>query len=383
MSPRSILVGLLVLLAAGALAWQVAVRNGTAATTKGAKGGPPLVPVLAAEAARQTVAVRISTIGTVQAEATVAVKSRIEGHLLEARFREGQAVRKDDLLFRIDPRPIEAQLRQAEANVARDRANLERAAADLKRSEDLTRRGIAPQQKLDEAKAAVAALEATLKADQAAAEFARLHLGYTDIPAPIDGRTGSLLVHPGNLVKANDVALVVINQTRPIQVAFAVPERHLNEITARLARTPLAVTATVPETAGPPAGGEVVFVNNAVDPATGTIQVKARFANEDERLVPGQFVNVALTLREIPDAVVVPAPAIQVGQKGPFVFVIGDDRAAQMRPVRLGPLVDGLQVVQEGVSPGERVVTDGHVRLFPGARVEVRAPRGPAAGPPG
>lgn len=360
---------------AGAVAAAVAgagyaLAPGSPAGAQNAKSARPPAPVVIAEASRRTVPVRLSTIGTAQARSTVSIKSRVDGQLLEAHFQEGQTVRQGDLLFRIDPRPFAAQLRQAEANLARDRAQLERVRADLKRYGELAEKGYSSRQKYEEALATANALDATIRADAAAVDFAKLQLDYTSIHSPITGRTGSLLVNPGNLVKANDTTpLVVIVETQPIYVSFALPEVHLGEIKRRMAAGKLTVEVSAPQDTAPPATGEVFFVNNAVDVATGTIGLKAVLENKDERLTPGQFVNVNVTMSTLPDAVVVPSQAIQTGQKGTFVFVVKPDSTVELRPVTTGVAVDGVTVVQEGLAAGEKVVTEGQLRLAPGVKV--------------
>jgi multidrug efflux system membrane fusion protein len=360
---------------AGAVAAAVAgagyaLAPGSPAGAKNAKGARPPAPVVVAEASRRTVPVRLSTIGTAQARSTVSIKSRVDGQLLEAHFQEGQTVRQGDLLFRIDPRPFAAQLRQAEANLARDRAQLERVRADLKRYGELAEKGYSSRQKYEEALATANALDATIRADAAAVDFAKLQLDYTSIHSPITGRTGSLLVNPGNLVKANDIAaLVVIVETQPIYVSFALPEVHLSEIKRRMAADKLTVEVSAPQDTAPPATGEVFFVNNAVDVATGTIGLKAVFENKGDRLTPGQFVNVNVTMATLHDAIVVPSQAIQTGQKGTFVFVVKPDSTVELRPVAVGVSVDGVTVVQNGVAAGETVVTEGQLRLAPGVKV--------------
>ncbi|MBX6321189.1 MAG: efflux RND transporter periplasmic adaptor subunit, partial [Rhodospirillaceae bacterium] len=225
------------------------------------------------------------------------------------------------------------------------------------------------------AKATADALSATIAADEAAVEMAKLQLGYTSIVAPIDGRAGSLLISGGNLVKANDIdPIAVINQTQPIYVTFAVAERYLPRIKERVAAgEAVPVTVTVPSDPDRPEQGRLAFLENEVDRATGTIRIKAVFDNADDRLTPGQFVRVSLALSSLPDALVVPSQAVQAGQEGPYVFVVGPDRTAEMRPVVPGPSVQGLTVIDKGLEPGEEVVTEGQLRLAPGTKVEIRA----------
>jgi multidrug efflux system membrane fusion protein len=314
--------------------------------------------------------VLLSAIGNVQARTTVSVKSRVDGQIVEVAVREGQRVKKGDLLFRIDPRPFEAQLRQAEANLARDQANLTKAEADLARYQSLSEKGYSSQQRYEEATALKSALIATIAAQEAAIEIARLNLEFANIHSPVDGRAGNVLVHAGNLVEANaDDPMLVITETQPIFVAFSVPERHLARIKQRMGEGLLTVEVTIPDEGGPPITGEIFFINNAVDMTTGTIQLKARFDNQKERLTPGQFVEVRIKLAEIHQAIVVPSQAVQRSQKGPFVYVVKDDKTVDMRMIETGPSVDARTVVTNGLASGETIVTDGQLRLFPGRNV--------------
>lgn len=331
------------------------------------------LPVSVAQVVSRSVPVTLGTIGSVQAKATVAIKSRVDGQLLKAFFTEGQTVRKGDPLFALDPAPLQAQLHQSEAFLARDRAQLENARIDMERYQTLATKGIATQQKLDETRAAVNALEATIRADQAAVEAARLQLSFTAIASPIDGRAGKILIDPGNLIKANDTnPLVVINQIRPINVVFSLPERYLPEITQRMAAASLAVEARLPNIDQPAAKGALTFINNAVNMTTGTIELKATFDNTDERLVPGQFVDVVLTVSVLPDALVIPPQALQTGQSGTYVFVVRADQTVEMRPTTVRTLDDGQMIVESGLKAGETVVTEGQMRLTPGAKVSVK-----------
>lgn len=346
-------------------------------------GGPPPAPVIVVAARTATVPVTLSVIGNVQAYSAVAVKSQVDGQIREVHFREGQAVKKGDLLFTLDARPYEAALRQAEANLAKDKALLDKARADLARLESLVAKDFTSRANYDTAKANVASLDATIKADEALVEQARLKLEYTRIAAPIEGRVGSILVNAGNLVRANDNAagstLVVLNQIRPIYVQFSVPESHLSEIRARMTAGKITVKAQVPQEDRVPAEGLLTFINNAVDTATGTIVLKATFPNEDDRLVPGQFVNVTVELAVIAEAVVVPPAAVQVGQRGYYVYVVKADSTVELRLVRTGIRTEHAIVIEDGLKPGDRVVTEGQLRLRPGARVAVRPS---ASGPP-
>jgi membrane fusion protein, multidrug efflux system len=334
------------------------------------------VPVTTAKAVRQPVEVALEVIGAVEAYASVGIKSRVDGELLAAGFREGDRVRKGDLLFSIDPRSFEAQLRQAEANLARDQAQVAQAKADLSRYTGLSQRGVATQQQYEAAKAAVAGLTGTIAADAAAIDMAKLQLEYTSILAPIDGRTGDLLISTGNLVKANDTEpIVVINQTQPIYVTFSVAEQHLTRVKERFAAgDDVRVTATIPSDPDRPEQGRLTFINNAVDRSTGTIQLKGTFENADDRLTPGQFVRVALAMSTLPEALVVPSQAVQTGQDGLYVFVVKADKTVEARPVVLGPTVQGATVIEDGLQAGEEVVTEGQLRLAPGKKVEIKAP---------
>lgn len=331
------------------------------------------VPVQVATAARREMPVEIPAIGHVEAISTVAVKAQVGGQITEVAFREGQDISKGDGLLTIDPRPFEAALAQARANLERDRVRAKNAQEDVKRYAELVARDYVTAQQFDQAKADAAAAEATARADEAAVENARLQREYCSIRSPIDGRTGSLLVHIGNVVKANDDrTLVQINQIRPIFVSFAVPETNLGEISRRVRAGRLFVRAT-PQDRGDPAQGGLTFIDNAVNASTGTIQLKATFANRDSRLWPGQFVNVVLNLATEPDAIVVPSQAVQTGQSGQFVFVVKDDLTVDSRPVTVARVSGPLAVVAKGIAAGERVVTDGQLRLSPGARVEIKA----------
>jgi multidrug efflux system membrane fusion protein len=337
------------------------------------KGPPPPVPVLAALSVQKDVPVNLRAIGTAEAFSTVSVKTMVNGQIVKAGFREGQDVRKGDLIFVIDPRPFEAALKTAEANLAKNLALKENAERDVARYAFLIEKDLVPRQQYDQAVSNAAALAATVHADNAAVENARVQLGYCFLRSPIDGRTGALLVKEGNVVKSNDSTLVTINQVVPINVVFSVPEQYLAEIRKYRDAGTLAVEASVPGQEGGPARGDLTFLSNTVDNATGTIQLKATFPNADRRLWPGQFVTVALTLSTRQGAVLVPTPAVQTGQKGQYVFVVRADNTVESRPVVVGEAIDGVTVIDNGVRAGERVVTDGQLRLVPGARVEIKA----------
>jgi len=367
-------------------------------------------PVEVAAAVQKTVPVQLRVIGNVQAYSTVSVKSRIAGQLMRVYFKEGQDVRKGELLFTIDPRPFEAALKQAEANLERDIAQVKQAEANIEkdmaqaknaqveaeRYKSLFEKGVVPRQQYDNFRTSAEALEATVRADmaakanaeaavvadRAAVENAKLQLSYCSIFSPMDGRTGSLIVQEGNMIKENDVIMVVINQITPIYVAFSVPEHYLAEVKKYMAEGKLKVKAIIPNDEARPEEGMISFVDNTVDTATGTIRLKGIFANKERRLWPGQFVRVVLTLTEEPNAIVVPSQAIQTGQEGQYIFVVKPDLTVESRPVVLGLTLNNETVIQKGLNPGENVVTDGQLRLYPGAKVEIKAST-PAAPPKG
>lgn len=361
-------VGALLLAVVMAFTYFQFYASGNEQTKKATRTAP--APVLTAVAETRTVPILLSAIGNVEARSTISVKSRVDGQVIEVAVEEGQRVRKGELLFRIDPRPFEARLRQAKANLARDQANLAKAESDLARYRSLSEKGYSTQQRYEEAAALKNALIATIHAQEAAIEITQLNLEFTSIHSPIDGRAGSVLIDAGNLVEANaDDPMLVITETEPIYVAFSVPERNLARIKQRKAEGVLKVQVTIPYEGGPPMTGDIFFINNAVDTTTGTIQLKARFSNETERLTPGQFVNVSIRLTEIHQAVVVPSRAIQSSQKGPFVYVVKDDKTVDMRFVEVGPSYGQNTVIASGLSGGETIVTDGQLRLFSGRNV--------------
>jgi multidrug efflux system membrane fusion protein len=341
------------------------------------KSGPPprmeKVPVTSAIVIQKAVPVQLRAIGNVEAYSTISVKSQIEGVLIRVHFKEGQYVNKGDILFTIDPRPYEAALKQAEANLAKDNAQLENAQKEVSRYEDLVKKGYVAQEQYDQIRTNAAALEATVNADKALVENARLQLKYCFIYSPITGRTGNLIANQGNLIKANaDNPMVTINQIQPIYVTFSVPEQYLNEIKKYMAAGKLNVEAFISKEDVMPEQGVLTFIDNTVDMATGTIKLKGTFANKGKRLWPGQFVNVLLTLTMQPDAIVIPSQAVQAGQSGVYVFVIKSDLTVESRPVVVDRSLDGESVIEKGLQPGEKVVTDGQLRLVPGAKVEIK-----------
>ena len=338
-------------------------------------GGRGPVPVLVAKAIRKTVAQRLHAIGRVEAYSTVEIKSQINGQVMQVHFKEGQDVNKGDLLFTIDPRPFEAALNQALADLNRDNAQKIQLANDYKRYETLLKEGVGSRQQYDEAKSKYEAIAATVAADEANVQTARLNLEYTSITSPIDGRTGNLILHQGNLVKANaDTAMVVINQVKPVYVDFALPEQDLATVRASMATHPLGVEVAAPGEKKTHVQGNLSFVDNAVDSTTGTIQLKGLFDNRDQKLWPGQFVDTYLTLSEHPDAVLVPSQAVQTGNDGSYVFVIDPKMKAAIRAVAVGDTIEGDTVIESGLHGGETVVTDGQLRLIPGGKVMIKKP---------
>jgi len=367
-----------------------------------AQSGPPVmppVPVTTAQAVEESVPIQIRTVGTAEPYSTVEVKSQVAGPLLNVKFTEGGNVRQGDLLFEIDPRPFKealrqmeaavardmAQLRVAEANLARSQAQLKNVKADAARFQQLSKEGISTRQQDDQIRtaaevaehsvtadeAAIESMRASLEADRAAVEQAKLNLAYAQIHAPISGRAGNLLLHPGNLVKANgDTPLVVINQVTPIYVSFGVPERYLNAVSQHHRRRKLGV-AVSPEKDAAPVNGTLSVIDNTVDPNTGTIRLKAVFDNQAGRLWPGQFVNVVLTL-DTQTATVVPSEAVQVGQQGSFIYMVKPDQSVEPRPVTVGQTFSGKAVIENGIAAGETIVTDGQSRLFPGAKISTK-----------
>jgi multidrug efflux system membrane fusion protein len=350
-----------------------ACSRGTPPPSEATARAEAAVPVKVGTVEQRSEPVQIGAIGNIQPYSTVSVKSEVGGELTAVHFTEGQEVRKGQLLFTIDPRPFEAALKQAQANRTKDVAQAANAQADADRYKSLVAEGVIARQQYDQARANADALKAAVAADEAAIETARLQLSYTKIYAPVDGRTGNLLVHEGNLVKENDVPLVVINQIEPIYAAFSVPAEHLPDITRYKAQHPLRVEAGPKGSNQRGAEGVLTFIDNNVDTATGTIQLKATFQNRDHSLWPGEFVDVTVTLTNQPNAIVVPAQAIQTSQEGQFVFVVKPDMTVESRPVVVDRTRDGFSVVSQGLRPGETVVTDGQLRLSPGARISVGA----------
>lgn len=343
----------------------------------GRGGGSPAIPVATAKVEQKSMPLALTVIGTAEAYSNVAVHAQITGSLTSVNFKEGDDVTKGQVLFTLDRRPLEGALLQAEATLARDTAQSAQAKSTSARYEDLQNRGIATKEQADQSRTTAAALDATLESDRAAVENAKVQLQYATISAPISGRTGALIVHEGNLVRANDAtALVVINQVAPIYVSFGIPEGRLPELKRYLAQGTVRVEAAAPgETTA--SSGRITFIDNAVDSTTGQIRIKASFPNGDHRLWPGQFANVVVTLSTDPNAIVVPTAAVQNGQQGNYVFVVKPNMTVDLRPIAVQRQMAEATVVENGLKPDEIVVTDGQLRLVPGSRVSIKS--GPAA----
>ena len=343
------------------------------------KGRPP-APVIVAAAGKLTVPVQLEAIGSVEPVTTVAVKSMVNGEVLKVHFQEGQDVSKGQILFTLDQRQAEASLRQAEAAIARTRAQLTKARTDADRYAKLVHDGIVTQDQYETYRTQSEALAADVAAQEAAIQNLKVQLTYCTIRSPLTGRTGNLMIDAGNVVKANDsLSLVTINQMSPISVSFPVPEKELSRIRPKFASGSLTADALPSGESGSPETGRVTFLDNAVDPATGTIRLKATFANGNRRLWPGQFATVKMTLATLADATVVPSQAVQTGQKGQYLYVVKSDNTADLRPVKAGTTFKGMMVIDQGVQPGEQVVIDGQMRLMPGAAVAIQKPGGKPA----
>ena len=362
-------------LIAGVLAGGYAVYSNRTPATGAEKSAPPAAaPVTVATVLSGPFEIRAHTIGTVSIDATVQVKSQVDGRVVEATFSEGQMVHKGDLLFRLDPALFEAQVKQAEAALVKDQANLANAQADLQRFTDLAKKGFATAQQQETAMAQTKVLSAAIVADHAAIDIAKLQLSYTEISSPMDGKTGKILVRPGNLVKANDTgALVVINQLQPIAVDFSLPQQDLPSLQKRMAKNKLLASITIPgDSSTTPLVGKIDFINNAVDTATGTITLKAEFDNADLKLVPGQLVDVNILLQTIDEALTIPREAVNQSQNGQYVYRLMPDGTVSVSPIKVTYEDEGRVVVSDGVKAGDKVVTDGQLRLAPGVKVEVK-----------
>ena len=357
----------------GALATLLATA---ACTTKTVQTAPPpfAARVVVAKAERKTVPINLTAIGSAEAFTTVSIKAQVNAVLQTIHIKEGQFVRKGDLLFTLDAAPFEASLAQAQANLARDKAQAELNETQANRYQELYKAGVAPKEQLDQMRANADAQEAAVRADEAAVHSAQLQVNYCKIYAPTDGRLGAIQVYPGNIVKQNDVpVLIVINQVSPIFVDFSIPEQYFSAVTKFMARGALHVEAT-PYGDTKPEAGALTFVDNTVDNTTGTIKLKGRFENSDHRLWPGQFSTVLLRLAQDEDATVVPSQAVQTGARGDYIYVVKSDLTVEQRSVKVARAVEGSSVISSGVQPGDTVVIDGQLRLIPGMKVQIVSP---------
>lgn len=375
--------GVLALAIAAASCSGAAPGSETPGAGRGAGRGDAAVPVSVAPVREAAVPLDVVTVGTAEAESTVDVRPQVSGQLIGVHFTEGRDVDRGDLLFTIDPRPFELALKQAQATLDRNSAQAKNLEATRARQEDLLKRGLISQADYDTAATSVASVNATLEGDRTSVETAKLNLQYTRIAAPVSGRAGALQVHQGALIRTQDTApLVTINQLAPIRVGFAVPGQYLPQVRSGQSAAPLLVTAH-PQGADPEAGeaiGKLSFVDNAIDTATGTIRLKATFPNQSRQLWPGQILEVSLRLGVDTRAVAVPTAAVQNGQQGQFVFVVGADNTVAVRPVTIARTRGDVSVVAKGLQPGENVVTDGQLRLLPGSKISVKPLTG-ATGP--
>ena len=372
---------LLGVVAAGAVLYKVAAPDFAHSQQAQAPRPQAGVPVRITTVASKPTPVEFNTIGNVQTIASVSVKSRIDAVIEQVLVKDGQFVKAGDVLFQLDSRAGQAALHQAEATLARDQAQLANAQRNASRSKSLIAKNFVSQQQFDTDSSTATALEATVKADQAQVENAKIVMSYYTITAPIDGRVGLISIKQGNSIKANDVPLASVNQIQPIYVSVALPQNNLPELRAAMAKGPVTVQVTPAGDKGEPISGKIAFFDNTIDATSGTINVRSTFDNADQRLWPGQFVNVSVLVRTDPNALVIAPAAIQAGQNGTYVFIIKDDNTAEARPVTVDRTVGGMAVISKGLSPGEKVVTDGQLRLSNGARVQVvtDAPKGDAS----
>jgi len=345
----------------------------SAQESKARPRGPAAVPVTVVTAAQQNVPFRLQAIGNVEPLSTVAVKARVDGQIVEVNFKEGVEVRKGSVLFRIDPRPYEATLRQAEATQARDVALRDQARSQERRYKELLEKNFVSKEAYAQIRTNADSAEAVAQASKAAVDSARLNLEYCTIRSPIDGYPGKIQIQMGNLVKANDTnPLVILNQVHPIYVSFAVPEQSLAALRTHMKRGALSVDAGPPNSGKIAASGKLVFVDNAVDSTTGTIKLRAQFGNKDNALWPGQFVNVSVNLYEQKNAIVVPTQAVQTGPDGQYVFVVKPDMTTEVRKVIVDRTDGDHALVGNGHASGEQVVVRGQLRLAPGAKVTTK-----------
>jgi len=342
---------------------------------RGGRGGGEAVPVSTAHVLEKSVPLTVQTVGNIEAFTTVELRAQISGPVVAVLFAEGDEVRAGQPMFRIDARPFEVALQQAQAQLAKDQGQARTAHATLDRNTEMLNRGLLSKADYDTSAAAAAAIDGTVRVDQVQIDNAKLQLSYTEIAAPVAGRTGALMVHQGSMVRTADtLPLVVINQITPIRATFAVPGQYLGQVRSGHSASALQVQARAAGTDDAPSSGPVTFVDNSVDPGTGTIRLKATFPNADRRLWPGELVEVELRLSVDAHAIVVPTAAVQNGQQGQYVFVVQNDRTVVVRPVKVVRTRGDDAVVSDGLKTGEEVVTDGQLRLTPGAKITVKPP---------
>ena len=362
----------------GVIVWRVAMPSGGGA--QGPRAAGP-VPVLAGDVTERDVPIYLNGIGTVQAYNTVTIKVRVDGELVNVAFREGQEVKKGDVLAQIDPRPYQATLDSALAVLAKDQASLANARRDLARYQDTSSKGFSSRQQFDTQGAVVNSLTAVVQADQAVVENARVQLGYTTIVSPLDGRTGIRTVDQGNIVRAADATgLVVITQVQPISTVFTMPQDQLPKVSAGMAKGKLVVTALSRDNATELGKGTLELIDNQIDPTTGTVRMKARFPNEQDLLWPGQFINVRLEIGHVQNGLTVASRAVQRGAQGPYAYVVKADNTVELRQLEVGQDEGGQTLITKGLNAGEHVVLDGQLRLQPGAKVQVAPPAGARQG---
>ena len=370
-------IGAVVILSLVAIVVLWRLNHGTEVPAAAAQTPAPGVPVTAGTVAARDIPIFLNGIGTVQAYNSVAIKSRVDGQIVKIDFKEGQEVAKGEPLIEIDPRPFQAALQQAQATKQKDEAQLAGAQLDLQRYEKLLGSGYQTRQSYDNQKALVAQLQAAIKGDEAQINTAKLNLSYAEIQSPIDGRLGARLVDVGNLVHANDnTPLVMITEVKPIFVSFTLPQDNFDDLREGQNKAPLAVYAYTGDGKKQLAEGKLTLIDNTIDQATGTIHLKARFDNEDERLWPGEFVSLRVVLSTRRDVATVPSQTVQDGPDGHYAYVIKPDNTVERRAVEVASIQDGLAVVTKGLAAGERVVVDGQYRLTNGARVNPAAPAG-------
>jgi len=344
---------------------------------QGAKATNPaaLFPVTVAAVVQHNVPERIQAIGNVEAYSTVALKSRVDGQILEVNFKDGMEVKKGAVLFKIDSRPFEATLRQVEANLLRDTAQKDQTRSQERRYQELLEKNFVSKEAYAQIRTNADSAEASALASRAAVENARLQLEYCTIRSPIDGFVGKVMLQMGNMVKANDTnPLVVINQVRPIYVNFSVPEQNLPRIRSYMSKGPLTVDVEPPNSNQSAASGTLIFVDNAVDSSTGTIKLRGVFPNKDNALWPGQYVSASLKLYEQKDALVVPSQSVQNGPAGQYVYVVKSDMTTEVRKIEVGRSDSTDAIITKGLQKGEQVVVKGQLRLTPGARVTIARP---------